>query len=304
MWQQETVRTHDVHCWQVPCPDLQLSASSTIHCDDWKRTEDGCLSVDERAQWEMGDDRSSLLAVWQRHELIRTQLSKLCNQWVDSCHFCCGCSERCRTVPPSMEGHGALGAMLGACPIPDVDGRDRWTCWWWDVLIMWSLEGISPFFWWRLHYMGWERYSVGFGVRNWPPGDVWRCTAKIPWSEIVCDGKYDRDFLCSLLALDNAVVPWFACFSFNQWSLLYVKKSFFRSTPTQKRYSDCDLSKLLLPAHHQQWKAMIIDPPPFGSMISILFLIPPFKSGNVAASDIHWKSRHVSGFAITLSPYQ
>jgi hypothetical protein len=29
-----------------------------------------------------------------------------------------------RTVPPSMEGQGALGAMMGACPIPDVDGRD------------------------------------------------------------------------------------------------------------------------------------------------------------------------------------
>jgi hypothetical protein len=55
--------------------------------------------------------------------------------------------------------------------------------------------------------MGWERCSVGFGVWRWPPGDVWGWTVEIPWSEIVYDGKCDRDFfLCCLRALDNDVI--------------------------------------------------------------------------------------------------
>ena len=74
-----TMCTADKSPWQVPCPALQLPASTTIHGDDWKRTEDGRLSVDEGALWEMGDDRSSLMAVWQRHKLVRTQTSKFCN---------------------------------------------------------------------------------------------------------------------------------------------------------------------------------------------------------------------------------
>jgi hypothetical protein len=37
--------------------------------------------------------------------------------------FCAAVVQRGRrTVPPSMEGQGALGAMMGACPI--LDGRD------------------------------------------------------------------------------------------------------------------------------------------------------------------------------------
>jgi hypothetical protein len=59
--------------------------------------------------------------------------------------FCAAVVQRGHsTVPPSMEGRGALGTMMGACPIHD--GRDRRTCRWWDAAIMWPLEGISPFF--------------------------------------------------------------------------------------------------------------------------------------------------------------
>ena len=86
----------------------------------------------------MGNDQSWLMA--QRHKLVRTQTSKLCNQWVDSYLFAVVVQQDRMKVPPSMEGQGALGAMMGGCPIPDAEARDG------QELIgdkMWQLCGRS-----------------------------------------------------------------------------------------------------------------------------------------------------------------
>ncbi len=122
LWQQETVRTHNVHCRQfpptspLPCPPI---ASFYNYSWWWLKTNSRRTFISWwRSSVRDGDDRSSLMAVWQRHELVRTQTSKL---W----------------------------AMMGACLIPDANGHDGQTRRWWDAALMWPLKGISSFFWWR-----------------------------------------------------------------------------------------------------------------------------------------------------------
>ena len=56
---------------------------------------------------------------------------------------------------------------------------------------------------------------------------------------------------------------------------LYVKKPLFCfDSYSQKSRSGAAFAELLPPAHHQKQKDQIIDPPPFGSMISISISFP------------------------------
>ncbi len=70
----------------------------------------------------MGDDRSSLMAVGQRPNSSEHKHQNYATSWVDSSLFSAVVQQDRRKAPPSMEGQGALKAMMGACPIPY--GRD------------------------------------------------------------------------------------------------------------------------------------------------------------------------------------
>ena len=105
------------HALPISPPDSPALPSNCQHLQSW-----WWLKTDWKRMFicwwrsSVGEGRWSELVdgCLAKTHLIRTQTSKLCNQWVDSYLFAVVVQRDRRTVPPSMEGQGALGAMIGA----------------------------------------------------------------------------------------------------------------------------------------------------------------------------------------------